>query len=61
MICGYLKFPEDAAGVSVIVLSQRDVFNSTPVSFQVPLHMFEEPRFEVQADPIDLLIEGKAV
>lgn len=59
MICGYLKFPEDAACVSVIVLSQRDVFNSTPVSCQVPLHMFEEPGFEVQADPINLLIEGK--
>lgn len=57
VICGYLKLPEEAAGVSVIVLSQRDVFNSSLVSCQVLLHVFEEPGFEVQADPINLLTE----
>lgn len=57
VFCGYLKLPEDAARVSVIVLPQRDVLNSTLVFSQVPLHMSEEPGFKVQADPINLLTE----
>lgn len=57
VFCGYLKLPEDAARVSVVVLPQRDVFDSALVSPQVPLHVFEEPRFKVQADPVNLLAE----
>lgn len=53
--CGYLKLPEDAACVSMIVLSQRDVLHSGPVAFQVALHVFEEPGLKVQADSINLI------
>lgn len=53
-VCVYLQLPEDAACVSVIVVSQRDVFNSSLVVLQVKLHMFEEPGLEVEADSIDL-------
>lgn len=52
--CGYLKLPEDAACVSMIVLSQRDVLYSCPVPLQVALHVFKEPGLEVQADSINL-------
>lgn len=55
VLCGYLKLPEDAACVSVIVLSQRDVFNSGPVAVQVALHVFKEPGLKVQADSINLI------
>lgn len=54
---GYLKLPEDAARVSVIVLPQRDVFDFALVSSQVSLHVFEEPGFKVQADPVNLVAE----
>lgn len=54
VFCEYLKLPEDAACVSMIVLSQRDVFNSSVVAFQVALHVFKEPWFEVQANSINL-------
>lgn len=54
MHCGYLKLPEDAACVSMIVLSQRNVFHSGPVASQITLHMFEEPGLEVQADSVNL-------
>lgn len=51
---GYLKLPEYAACVTVIVVSQRDIFHSTVVPLQVLLHMFKEPRFVVIANSIDL-------
>lgn len=50
----YLKLPEDAPGVSVIVLSQRDVFYSSLLPLQVAFHVFKEPGLKVQSDPIDL-------
>lgn len=50
----YLELPEDAAGVSVVVLPQRDVFHSGAVLLQVTLHMFKEPGFKVQANSVDL-------
>lgn len=40
--------------MSMIVLSQRDIFNSSGVLFKVALHVFEEPGFKVQADSINL-------
>lgn len=51
----YLKLPEDAACVSVIVVSQWDIFNCSEVFFQVAFHMFEEPRFKVQPNSVDLM------
>lgn len=51
----YLKLPEDAPCVSVIVLSQWDIFNSSAVFFQVAFHMFEEPGFKVQPNSVDLM------
>lgn len=39
----------------MIVLSQRDVFNASPVAFQITLHVFEEPGLEVQADSVNLI------
>lgn len=59
MFCKYLKLPEDAACVSVVVLSQRDVLHSSAISFQVALHVFKEPGFKVQADSVDLMSEDK--
>lgn len=50
----YLQFPEDAARVSVVVVSERDVLHAALAARQVALHVFEEPRFEVQADSVDL-------
>lgn len=55
----YLQLPEDAACVSMIVLSQRDVFNSSLVALQVALHVFEEPGLKVQANSINLIKEEK--
>lgn len=52
----YLKLPEDAACVSVIVLPERDVFHSSAVGFKVALHMFKEPGFKVQANSVDLIL-----
>ncbi len=43
----------------MIVLSQRDVLNSSVVGFQVALHMFKEPGFKVQADSINLMSKRK--
>lgn len=43
----------------MIVLSQRDVFNSCVVALQVALHVFKEPGFKVQADSVDLMSERK--
>lgn len=54
MFCEYLKLPEDAACVSVIVLPQGDVLNCSRVALQVTLHVFKEPRFEVQTNSINL-------
>lgn len=59
MFCKYLKLPEDAACVSVVVLSQRDVLHSSVISFQVALHVFKEPGFKVQADSVNLMSEDK--
>lgn len=59
VFCEYLKLPEDAACVSMVVLSQRDVFNSSLVAFQVALHVFKEPGFKMQADPIYLMSNRK--
>lgn len=50
----YLKLPEDAACVSVVVVSQRYVFHSTVAFVQVTLHMFEEPGFEMQPNSVYL-------
>lgn len=38
----------------MIVLSQRNVFNSGPAAFQITLHVFEEPGLEVQTDSVNL-------
>lgn len=57
--CVYLKLPEDAPCVSVIVMPQRDKLHSTAVSFQVGFHVFKEPGFEVQADSVDLMSRRK--
>ena len=59
MFCDYLHLPEDAACVSVVVLSQRNVLHSTLVSLQVALHVFEEPGFKVQPDSVNLVQERR--
>lgn len=53
-VCEYLKFPEDAACMSVIVVPQRDVLHPGGASPQVALHVLKEPGFEVQADSVNL-------
>lgn len=58
-MCVYLKLPEDAARVSVIVLPQRDELHSAVASSQVALHVLKEPGFEVQANSVDLLSRRK--
>lgn len=59
MSCKYLKLPEDAACVSMVVMSERDILYSGVVTFQVALHVFKEPGFKVQADPVNLMSKTK--
>ena len=51
----YLQLPEDAACVSVVVVSEWDVLHATAVVFQVTFHVFEEPGLKVQTYPVDLM------
>ena len=53
----YLQLPEDAACVSVVVVSERDVLHATAVVLQVAFHVFEEPGLKVQPYPVDLMAQ----
>lgn len=59
MSCKYLKLPEDAACVSVVVMSERDVLHSAVVAFHVALHVFKEPGFKVQSNSVNLMLKRK--
>lgn len=50
----YLELPEDAASMSVVIMSGRNVFYSSPVSFQILLHMLKEPWLVVVANSVYL-------
>lgn len=50
----YLELPEDTASMSVVIMSGRDVLYSSPVSFQILLHMLKEPRLVVVANSVYL-------
>lgn len=50
----YLELPEDAASMSVVIMSGRNVFYSSPVSLQILLHMLKEPWLVVVANSVYL-------
>ena len=56
----YLQLPEDAACVSVVVVSERDVLHTTAVVLQVAFHVFEEPGLKVQPYPVDLMADRQS-
>lgn len=50
----YLYFPEDGAGVAVVVVPERNVLHTFIPLGQVRLYMLEEPRLEPPSDLIQL-------
>lgn len=50
----HLELPEDAARVTVVVVSQRDVLQALAARLQVALHVLEEPGLVVVANAIQL-------
>lgn len=50
----YLKLPEDAPSVSVVVMSKWDVLHAGSVLLQVFLHVLKEPGLVVVTNAIDL-------
>lgn len=50
----YLELPEDTASMSVVVMSGRNVLYSSPVRFQILLHVLKEPRLVIVANSVYL-------